>query len=402
MYKFLVCLLTMFSLGVAQIELEFQHSMSGPLGEAVTFMVDKYNQERVGEIQVNEVFVGSYDQALQGALAQLAAGENPDIMQLEVALVARVAESGALMDLGPYFADEGSEAFANFFDVFRNQIAREDGKVFAIPFNNSNPVLYYNVDLLEEHGFSPPTTYRELPELAAQIVEASGVQAIQFDAFPWVLEGAVWSNGGEMVGERGLRLNETEAVEVIQLWTDVIRDGNAGVTSPTTQQDFAAGQVAMIFGSVASRFFIERAVGDNFRWQASPLPYFNTPLTPVGGANLMIFDNISDENKQAALDFLMWITEPEQQFDWIRLTNYVPVNRRAAELPAFAEYLDSKPDLRIGIDQLEFSRPRPSRIGYPQATPEILTSLQRIWLEGADVQSELDDLVARTARLFRQ
>jgi hypothetical protein len=40
-------------------------------------------------------------------------------------------------------------------------------------------------------------------------------------------------------------------------------------------------------------------------------------------------------------------------------------------------------------------------VGYPQATPEIIRSLETIWLEGADVQTELDDLVARTARFFR-
>lgn len=392
----------LLSLSFAQIELEFQHSMSGPLGEAVTVMVEKYNAARAGEIRVNEVFVGSYDQALQGALAQLAAGENPDILQLEVALVARVAESGALMDLSSHFAGAGQATWNDLFEVFRQQVGRADGKIFAIPFNNSNPVLYYNLDLFEQHGFEPPRTYPELAELAARIVETTGIQAIQFDAFPWVLEGAVWSNGGEMVGERGLRLNEPEAAQVIQLWTDIIRAGHAGVTSPTTQQDFAAGRVAMIFGSVASRFFIQRAVGDNFRWRAAPLPFFKEPVVPVGGANLVIFDNIPEERKAAALDFFMWLIEPEQQFEWIRLTNYVPVNARSVALPAFAEYLDSEPDLRIGIDQLAFSRPRPSRVGYPQATPEIVTSLQRIWLEGADVQRELDDLVARTARLFRQ
>ncbi len=188
---------------------------------------------------------------------------------------------------------------------------------------------------------------------------------------------------------------------MIQLWTDVIRADNGALRPPTSQEDFAAGQVAMIFGSIASRFFIDRAVGDNFEWQASPLPYFDEPVVPVGGANLMIFDNIGDEKKTAALDFLLWITEPEQQFDWNRLTNYVPVRQRSTELPAFAEYLASEPDLPIGIDQLNYSRPRPSRVGYPQATPEIIRSLETIWLEGADVQTELDDLVARTARFFR-
>jgi sn-glycerol 3-phosphate transport system substrate-binding protein len=388
---------------LAQVELEFQHSMNGPLGEAVTFMVDKYNEEKAGEVVVNETFVGSYEEGLQGALAQLAAGENPDILQLEVAMVARVAESGALMNWKPLFEGEYAQNYEDFFPVFRDQISREDGDIYAIPFNNSNPVLYYNVDILEQAGVRPPKTYTELPEIAAQIKETfPDVVPIYFDSFPWVLEGAVWSNGGEMVGEEGLLMNEPEAVEVIQLWTDVIRAGNAAPVTQTAQEDFAAGRVTMIFGSVASRFFIERAVGDNFAWQAAPLPYFDEPQVPVGGANLMIFDNISEEKKQAAIDFLVWITQPKQQFDWIRLTNYVPVNQKAPELPAFAEYLTSKPDLGIGIEQLPFSRPRPSRVGYPQATPEIVASLERIWLQNADVQTELDDLVARTARFFRE
>jgi sn-glycerol 3-phosphate transport system substrate-binding protein len=387
----------------AQVELEFQHSMNGPLGEAVTFIVDKYNEEKAGEVVVNETFVGSYEEGLQGALAQLAAGENPDILQLEVAMVARVAESGVLMNWKPLFEGDYAANYEAFWPVFREQISREDGNIYAIPFNNSNPVLYYNADMLEEAGVQPPTTYTELPEMAAKLKETfPDVVPIYFDAFPWVLEGAVWSNGGEMVGEEGLRMNEPEAVEVIQLWTDVIRAGNAAPVTQTAQEDFAAGKVAMTFGSVASRFFIERAVGDNFAWQAAPLPYFDEPQVPVGGANLMIFDNIAEEKKQAAIDFLIWVTQPEQQFDWIRLTNYVAVNQQATELPAFAEYLTTKPDLGIGIEQLPFSRPRPSRVGYPQATPEIVASLERIWLQNADVQTELDDLVARTARFFRE
>ncbi len=74
-------------------ELSFQHAMSGPLGEAVTAMVEKYNAEQ-SDVVVNEKFIGSYDQALQKILAQLAGETSPDIAQLEVALVARVAESG--------------------------------------------------------------------------------------------------------------------------------------------------------------------------------------------------------------------------------------------------------------------------------------------------------------------
>lgn len=382
------------------LELHFQHAMSGPLGEAVTALVEKYNASQ-DEVFVVEEFVGNYDQALQKVLAQLAAGTSPDIAQLEVALVARVAESGRLLDLAPRLHGDYRELFEDFWPVFRQQIEREDGHIYALPFNNSNPVLYYNPALLEAAGVQPPRTYGEFPEVARRIKEATGAHAVAFQGFPWVLEGAVWSNGGEVVGDGGLRLNEPEAVEVVELCTSMIREDTAavGTSLEQMQQDFGAGKLAMVFGSVASYFFVERAV--DFDFGVAPLPYFDEPAVPVGGAALVIFNTIPEAKQQAAFEFLLWLSEPEQQFDWVMMTNYVPVRQSATELAAFEAFLAENPDRKIGIDQLPFSRPRPSHPGYPQATPEIVSALESIWLQGAPVQQTLDELVRRTARYFR-
>ncbi len=150
----------------------------------------------------------------------------------------------------------------------------------------------------------------------------------------------------------------------------------------------------MVFGSVASYFFVDRAV--DFDFGVAPLPYFNEPRAPVGGADLVIFNTILEERQEAAWDFLVWLTEPEQQFDWAQRTNYVPVVQSATELPAFQEFLANNPDRAVGIDQLEYSRPRPSLLGYPQATPEIVEAMESIWLQGAPVEETLDELVQRT------
>lgn len=381
------------------LTLTFQHSMSGPLGEAVTAMVERYNAEQ-DEVVIVEDFAGSYDQGLQKILAMLAAGDSPDIAQLEVALVARVAESGRLLDLSPRLEGELSAEYEDFWPVFREQSRREDGRIYALPFNNSNPVLYYNPALLERAGVEPPRTYAELPEIARAIKEVTGVPAIAFQSFPWTLEGAIWSNGGDIVGENGLRLNEPEAVEVIELWTEMIREGTAvAITYAETRPDFAAGELAMMFESVAGRYFIERET--DFAFGTAPLPYFDEPAVPVGGAALVIFEGIGEERQGAAWDFLSWLTQPQQQFEWVRMTNYVPIRQSASELPAFQEFLASDPGLRVGIDQLPYARPRPSVPAYPQTTTEIISALESIWLQGAPVQSTLDDLVARTARLFR-
>ena len=381
-------------------ELSFQHSMNGPLGEAVTAMVEKYNGSQ-DEVVVREVFAGTYDEGLQKILAQLAAGDPPDIAQLEVALVARVAESGQLLDLAPRLQGENSALYEDLWPVFREQIEREDGAVYALPFNNSNPVLYYNPALLEEAGVEPPRTYAEFPETARRIKEATGASAVAFEAFPWVLEGTVWSNGGEIIEDGSLALNQPDAAEAVQTWTEMIHEGTATVVTSLdeAQQNFATGELAMMFGSVATYFFLEEGV--DFDFGVAPLPYFDEPVVPVGGADLVIFNGIPEERQEAAWDFLTWLTEPEQQFDWVRMTNYVPVRQSATELPAFQEYLSEHPDRQVGIDQLSYARPRPSLPGYPEATPEIIEALESIWLQDAPLQETLDDLVARTERLFR-
>ena len=401
MKKLFVLTSLLVSFASAQpMELSFQHSMNGPLGEGVTTLVEKYNSSQ-DEVVIREVFAGTYDEGLQKILAQLAAGDSPDIAQLEVALVARVAESGQLLDLAPRLQGENRALYEDLWPVFREQIEREDGAIYALPFNNSNPVLYYNPELLNEAGVEPPKTYAEFPETARRIKEATGAYAVAFEGFPWVLEGTVWSNGGEIIEGGSLALDQPNAAEVIQTWTEMIREGTATVsTSPdTTEQNFAAGELAMVFGSVASYFFNEEAV--DFDFGVAPLPYFDEPVVPVGGADLVIFNGIPEERQEAAWDFLTWLTQPEQQFDWVRMTNYVPVRQSATELPAFQKYLSEHPDRRVGIDQLPYARPRPSLPGYPEATPEIIEALESVWLQDAPLQETLDDLVGRTERLFR-
>jgi sn-glycerol 3-phosphate transport system substrate-binding protein len=401
MKKLLVLASLLVSFASAQpMELSFQHSMNGPLGEAVTAMVEKYNSSQE-EIVIREVFAGTYDEGLQKILAQLAAGDSPDIAQLEVALVARVAESGQLLDLAPRLQGENSALYEDLWPVFREQIEREDGAIYALPFNNSNPVLYYNPELLEEAGVEPPKTYAEFPEIARRINEATGASAVAFEAFPWVLEGTVWSNGGEVIEDGALALNQPNAAEAVQTWTEMIQENTATVVRSLdeAQQNFATGNLAMMFGSVATYFFLEEGV--DFDFGVAPLPYFDEPVVPVGGAALVIFNGIPEERQEAAWDFLTWLTEPEQQFDWVRMTNYVPVRQSATELPAFQEYLSEHPDRRVGIEQLPYARPRPSLPGYPEATPEIIEALESIWLQDAPLQETLDDLVARTERLFR-
>lgn len=54
-----------------------------------------------------------------------------------------------------------------------NGVGQIDGKQYGVPNNDTQPVvLYYNTDLFEEHGVTPPTTWSELMSAVGTFVDA--------------------------------------------------------------------------------------------------------------------------------------------------------------------------------------------------------------------------------------
>jgi sn-glycerol 3-phosphate transport system substrate-binding protein len=409
MKRFLMAIGMLVMIGSAALaqqrtEITLMYGLGGRLGEIIRETVDRFNQSQ-NQVKVRAEFANSYDGVLQRALAGIAAGQPAaDLLQLEVALWPRLAEANHLLDLStlPGFR----QMFDGFWPVFRRQVDPDgDGRVFVSPWNNSNPVAYYNPELLRRAGFdAPPRRWTEFPEFARKVKAATGVPALALSSFPWVLEGAIFSNGGEMVRNNRLALNEPRALEVINLWTSMIREGTAMVENfGTIQQDFLAGRVAVIFQSVASRPGLKALAGDRFRTQVrvAALPFMRSPMVPVGGATLAIPRGVPQERISAAWRFIQWLNTPEQQLAFIRETNYVPITRATNDLPAFQRFLQSEQGLAQGMLQLPFARPRPAGSGYVQAIPEIRRTLEDIWINNRPVEASINDLVNRTANLFR-
>jgi len=387
--------------GAAQgTELHFQHAMGGPLGEALEALVARYNSAQ-DEVVIRSEHVGGYDELLQKTLAQLAAGESPAIVQLDGYHLPRIAASGRLLDLGPRLRGEHRALYDDLFPAFREQITTPGGEVYALPFNNSLFVLYYNPELLERAGVEPPRTYAELQEVAGRITRATGMPAMAFKSSAVILEAAVYSNGGELLGPAGLTLDTPEVAEVVALWNDMIQEGTAtvGGSGEQMQQDFATGNVAMFADTVVASRFMRESVP--FAFGVAPLPHFGTPVTTVGGASLAIFNTLPEAEQAAAWDFLTWLAEPAQQLEWVRNTNYVPIRRAATETPAFQALMEDNDAVRVAVSELPNARPRPSHPSYPQAEEEIVSALERIFLQGAPIQDTLAALSQETARLFR-
>ena len=74
---------------------------------------------------------------------------------------------------------------------------------------------------------------------------------------------------------------------------------------------------------------------------------------PTGGGNFYIFKDSTDEQKKASLDFIKWITAPEQAAKWTIATGYVAPRPDAWETPAMKAYVADFPPALVARDQLE-------------------------------------------------
>ena len=89
-----------------------------------------------------------------------------------------------------------------------------EGKTYAIPFQRSTPVFYYNKDAFREAGLdpeAPPTTWDEMIEVGKQLTvkDANGNVTRWGTRIPTLGLGGAWLFGGLVVSKGDVLTTET-------------------------------------------------------------------------------------------------------------------------------------------------------------------------------------------------
>ncbi len=85
--------------------------------------------------------------------------------------------------------------------------ATVDGELYGVPFHNSTPLLYYNVEHFKEAGLDPdkpPRTWAEMVDAAKKLTKGdrSGfMMPAGYDYLGWLMEALSMSNGGRYFNE---------------------------------------------------------------------------------------------------------------------------------------------------------------------------------------------------------
>ena len=134
-------LLAGLSTAQAATEIEFWHAMSGALGERVDEVVKKFNDSQK-EYVVKAIAKGTYDEVLNGTIAAYRAKRQPEIVQSNERSFLTMVNSGAIVPTAELMAEQGYKVdWSNFIKPVVSYYAI-NGKLQAMPFNSSTPILF--------------------------------------------------------------------------------------------------------------------------------------------------------------------------------------------------------------------------------------------------------------------
>lgn len=199
-----------------------------------------------------DVETASYDQYFTKLQTQVIGGDAPDTFELNYENFVGYASAGALLDLTPLAAADGTFDAATFYPR-AYEVFQAEGRQYGLPETFANVVLYYNKGLFDAAGVAYPTadwTWEDERAAAEALTDpANGVwgnhQGIHFFEFYKALA----QNGGSFFSadKTQATFNDALGVEAATWLT-----GKVGTTMPDNafgpDEDtalFKAGKLAM-------------------------------------------------------------------------------------------------------------------------------------------------------------
>src|SRR5476649_1252088 len=198
------------SLAGAQTEIDFFFPVpvDGKLAKEMTRLTKVYNDSQK-EVAVTAVYTGSYDETKLKAQAATAAGKPPAVVLMSANFVLDLKIAGDLISLEPMLKADATtrEKFLGDFWPALHANAIVDGELYAVPYQNSTPLLYYNKEHFKEAGLDPekpPQTWAQLVDAAKKLTKPDRYGFAMpegYDYLGWLMEALSMSNGGRYFNE---------------------------------------------------------------------------------------------------------------------------------------------------------------------------------------------------------
>lgn len=315
----------------------------------------------------------SYDEGHQIVLRSALTRQMPDVyysgFHLLPELVRTLVKRDQIAAADDLLAAEGPEfRKINYADRLLS-LGTVDGKLYGMAVNASNPIVYFNADLVKKAGVDPsafPRDFEGIIALAKKINSpADGINGMAYDVHGWpdgwLFEAMITQAGGRLLNAEGtdIAFESDRGLDAVKLFRRFVVEGGMQLIDwEQSRQQFGAGKIGIYFASPANLAQVTGLVGERFEMRTTVFPIGDqvNGRIPTGGNATMILTTDAAKRK-AAWSFVKYVTGPEAQTVIVQMTGYLPTNIRAAGPEFLGPWYDKNPNARTPIMQVERAGP---------------------------------------------
>lgn len=370
MRLFILILLQFFCsyLAAGPVEIVFWHSLAGHAGEELGQLVTHFNQSQ-RDYAIRLIYKGEYTESLTSFAAAFRAKQPPAIIQIfEVGTATMLHPKGIIKPVDELMQEQGlSLPKASFLPALRAFYSQAD-QLFAMPFNTSIPVIYYNAEALEKLGYgedSFPRTWDEMEILASKLKRA-GFPCVYTSAYPsWIqIEAFSAIHGLAMIEAKPPHASyNNEAIihhlERLQRWQKQHYFEYGGRASDATAL-FTSSRCPLFSESSGSYNSLAQLV--RFRLGVALLP-LDREISKIrysnvtGGAALWAVAGHKPAIYAGIAQFFSYLAEPKVQQRWHQHTGYLPLG-----MNGIYAMKNKHPVLRLAQADLASQHGEPARL----------------------------------------
>ncbi len=364
------CPLSALASATKPVQITYWHAMTRANEDELKRLTSAFNAQQ-HDVHVTLSAAASYTDNFTRFKAGLSTRVLPDLMQGDDTSTQAMIDSQAVLPVASCVAAD----HASTSDLIPRVLAYYSvkGVLWPMPFNNSNPVLYYNRKAFEKAGLDPnkpPVTLDEVKADSQRIVRSGAASfglALKTDSFyfeHWLAKAGhtlVNNGNGRTARATAVTFDDPTGVSLFQWIDDMVTSKLALSTGPGDLDHYLAvgnGRAAMTIdtsaalGTIAQLFAAGQYGNVQLGVGAMPGPTSPDGGVLVGGAANYIVNRSSPAQQAAAYEFAKYLATPRVQSEWAAATGYTPVSASAASMAPLAQKYAHQPEYKVAYDQL--------------------------------------------------
>lgn len=306
-----------------------------------------------------------------------ASNTSPDVIFINNLYLPVYANAGVLEELNG--EDFGCE---NFYEKSLDALSW-NGKLYAVPRDVSNLVIFYNKDLFDKAGVAYPSkswTFEDFLKTAKILTKRPNIFGVSFEEEPLFYLPYLMSEGGGILSDDLSReiIGTPQSQKGLNFYADLrnkhhVAPEKSESASATMAQMFLQEKLAM---HLSGRWLVPKYREEaNFNWDIAPFPNGDAgSVVPMDASGWAVAK--SSKHKSEAKRLIKFLSSKESIEKLAQSGLIVPARKDASEV-----ILDGKvpQNAKVFLDITETSKPTPVSVDYREITDKLKIELEYLF-----------------------